>query len=123
MELPLLSRTSSHAATATTASFSGRVCGFSKVSVFTVRRRRLRFGDRDANNDNRVLVRYVKACVKSSSERIEKRERAHGGGGGGGGGFSGSAMEVTTFDRSFGDADSPVWEKIDAVVRLSFGIG
>lgn len=46
-------------------------------------------------------------------------------GGGGGGGFTGSAMEVTTFNQSFGDgaAEFPVWDKIGAIVRLSYGIG
>lgn len=48
---------------------------------------------------------------------------------GGGRGYTGSAMEVTTFNQSFGDAhaaasaDFPVWDKIGAVVRLSYGIG
>ena len=32
-------------------------------------------------------------------------------------------MEVTTFKRGFGEAEFPVWEKIGAVVRLSYGIG
>ncbi|KAL7166885.1 hypothetical protein ACSBR2_037535 [Camellia fascicularis] len=42
---------------------------------------------------------------------------------GGGGGYTSSAMEVTTFNRGFGEAEFPVWEKIGAVVRLSYGIG
>jgi membrane protease YdiL (CAAX protease family) len=36
---------------------------------------------------------------------------------------SANAMEVTTFNRGFGEADFPVWDKIGAVVRLSYGIG
>eukprot|EP00262_Sarcandra_glabra_P010191 TRINITY_DN2514_c0_g2_i1.p1 TRINITY_DN2514_c0_g2~~TRINITY_DN2514_c0_g2_i1.p1 ORF type:complete len:371 (-),score=49.39 TRINITY_DN2514_c0_g2_i1:163-1275(-) len=47
-------------------------------------------------------------------------------GGGTGGrqrGFAGPAAEVSTFDRSFGDAEFPVWDKLGAVVRLSYGIG
>lgn len=62
----------------------------------------------------------------SSSKRIDhgRREGESGSGGGGGGGFTSPAMEVTTFDRSFGDtSEFPVWEKIGAVVRLSYGIG
>lgn len=41
----------------------------------------------------------------------------------GGGGYTSSAMEVTTFNQSFPDAEFPVWEKIGVVVRLSYGIG
>ncbi|KAI4338411.1 hypothetical protein MLD38_023475 [Melastoma candidum] len=46
-------------------------------------------------------------------------------GGGGGAGFSGHAVEVTTFEHAarFCDGEFPVWEKIGAVVRLSYGIG
>lgn len=83
-------------------------------------------------------IRCVKASAersRSSNARGEVKERAEsssnsgssGISSGGGGGFSGSVMEVTTFDRGFGDAaaasDSRVWEKIGAVVRLSYGIG
>ena len=32
-------------------------------------------------------------------------------------------MEVTPFNRGLGEAEFPVWEKIGAVVRLSYGIG
>lgn len=43
-------------------------------------------------------------------------------------GFSGSgpAVEITTtttFRRDFGEAEFPLWEKLGAVVRLSYGIG
>ncbi|KAK3434747.1 hypothetical protein EUGRSUZ_D02191 [Eucalyptus grandis] len=63
-------------------------------------------------------------CGKSSAERNgggidASRERE----GAGGGRFTGPAMEVTTFDRGFGDSEFPIWEKIGAVVRLSYGIG
>ncbi|XP_030524739.1 uncharacterized protein LOC115736963 [Rhodamnia argentea] len=63
-------------------------------------------------------------CVKSSAERTSdgidaNRERDDAGGGH----FAGPAMEVTTFDRSFSDSEFPIWEKIGAVVRLSYGIG
>ncbi|CAA3013071.1 uncharacterized protein LOC111407484 [Olea europaea subsp. europaea] len=34
-----------------------------------------------------------------------------------------SGMEVTTFNDSFNDAEFSVWEKIGAVVRLSYGVG
>lgn len=37
---------------------------------------------------------------------------------------SSSAMNVTTFNQSFtGETEFPVWEKIGAGVRLSYGIG
>lgn len=44
-------------------------------------------------------------------------------------GFSGSgpAVEITTttttFRPDFGEAEFPLWEKLGAVVRLSYGIG
>ena len=61
----------------------------------------------------------------SSSKRIDHgRREGESTGSGGGGGFTSPAMEVTTFDRGFGDSSEfPVWEKIGAVVRLSYGIG
>lgn len=76
----------------------------------------------------RVPIRCVRASAEHSSERIDGRREGDSGGrggGGGGGGFTSSTMEVTTFDRSFGEATDqfPVWEKIGAVVRLSYGIG
>ncbi|KAG8374621.1 hypothetical protein BUALT_Bualt10G0014500 [Buddleja alternifolia] len=39
------------------------------------------------------------------------------------GGYGVSAMEVTTFNQSFNDAEFPVWDKIGAIVRLGYGIG
>lgn len=65
--------------------------------------------------------------VRASAER--SREGIDGIGGGleresSVGGFTSSAMEVTTFNsQSFREAEYPVWEKIGAVVRLSYGIG
>ncbi|MTV28376.1 hypothetical protein FTX61_23745, partial [Nitriliruptoraceae bacterium ZYF776] len=48
-----------------------------------------------------------------------------GAGAGAGGGYTGSsAMEVTTFNQGFtSETEFPVWDKIGAVVRLSYGIG
>ncbi|XP_044501040.1 uncharacterized protein LOC123222376 [Mangifera indica] len=76
-------------------------------------------------------VRRVKASAGGSgSGEINQGDggsRNHGGGGGGRGGVTGSVMEVTTFDRGgFGEATASefaVWDKIGAVVRLSYGIG
>ncbi|XP_011018585.1 PREDICTED: uncharacterized protein LOC105121580 isoform X1 [Populus euphratica] len=116
MELPLLFRTPSHSPTAT-ATTSFRVgAWFSKTSDFPDSRRRLNLRE---NGVNRIKIRCSKASTErtgSGSEGIEERERRR---------FTGSAMEVTTFDQSFGDtaADFPLWEKIGAVVRLCYGIG
>lgn len=61
----------------------------------------------------------------SRRERVDGIERSDGVVGG----YTGSTMEVTTFNQSFGDAasataaDFPVWDKIGAIVRLSYGIG
>lgn len=52
----------------------------------------------------------------SEAASVEIRERESGG-------YTGPTMEVTTFNQSFSDAQLPVWEKIGAVVRLSYGIG
>lgn len=93
--------------TSKTASYLGSCCFYSSSSnvkllcEYRVRKRR-------------ISVSCTKASVERSGETaIEERKR-----------FSGSAMEVTTLDRSFGEAaDFPVWDKIGAVVRLSYGIG
>lgn len=118
MELPLLFRTPSHLSTATaTATTSFRVgAWFSKTSDLPASRRRLNLRE---NGVNRIQIRCSKASTErtgAGSEGIEERERRR---------FTGSAMEVTTFDQSFGDAasDFPLWEKIGAVVRLCYGIG
>ena len=64
--------------------------------------------------------RSVKASAGRSSEGIEKTD------GGGARQFAGPAMEVTTLDRGFANSktvDFPIWDKIGAVVRLTYGIG
>lgn len=75
----------------------------------------------------RCSAEQSSSSSSSSSKRIDHGRRegeSTGSRGGGGGGFTSPAMEVTTFDRSFGDtSEFPVWEKIGAVVRLSYGIG
>ncbi|KAB5573892.1 hypothetical protein DKX38_001086 [Salix brachista] len=116
MELPLLFRTPSHTSTAT-ATTSSRVGAWSsKTSDFPASRRGLNLRE---NGVNRIQIQCSKASTErtgSGSEGIEERERRR---------FNGSAMEVTTFDQSFGDttSDFPLWEKIGAVVRLCYGIG
>ena len=65
----------------------------------------------------RLAVRCVKASAERTGDTIDDGEARSG--------FTTPAMEVTTFNRTtFTDAaDFPVWEKIGAVVRLSYGIG
>ncbi|KAJ6701318.1 hypothetical protein OIU74_012640 [Salix koriyanagi] len=116
MELPLLFRTPSHTSTAT-ATTSSRVGAWSsKTSDFPASRRGLNLRE---NGVNRIQIQCSKTSTErtgAGSEGIEERERRR---------FNGSAMEVTTFDQSFGDttSDFPLWEKIGAVVRLCYGIG
>ncbi|KAJ7952680.1 CAAX amino terminal protease [Quillaja saponaria] len=92
-----------------TTSFSARVISqCSNLCDFSVRKK--------VNFDGaKSSVRCVKASAERSSERIEEAGSRTG--------FTSPAMEVTTFDRSFNEAEFPVWEKIGAVVRLSYGIG
>ncbi|CAN1256746.1 hypothetical protein LINPERPRIM_LOCUS9411 [Linum perenne] len=119
MAMPLVSRTPSQATAASSSSstFSGRVGGCSR------RRGKRRLNLRSGGKRNQ-LTGVVRISAERSSEGINATDSSGGGGGGAGGGFTGGAMEVTTFDRSFGEADQfPVWEKIGAVVRLSYGIG
>ncbi|EEF42426.1 uncharacterized protein LOC8284604 [Ricinus communis] len=116
MELALVSRTPNQSA----ASFSGGIASFSRISNFAAARKRSDGYNNNNNNNNRrvVQVRCAKASSESSSsEGMKEREGTRRGG------FTGSAMEVTTFDRSFTETEFPVWEKIGAVVRLSYGIG
>lgn len=69
----------------------------------------------------------VRATVeRNGGEGIDTGERKSavaGGGGSVGASYTSSAMEVTTFNQTFPDAEFPVWDKIGAVVRLSYGIG
>ncbi|GLT91210.1 hypothetical protein SLE2022_091100 [Rubroshorea leprosula] len=116
MEVLLSSLTPNLASTATTTtSLLGSSGTYSSSTVklvceFPARKRRVSL------DVERVTIRCAKASAERSSEAIEEVESTRG--------FSGSAMEVTTLDRGFGDArDYAVWEKIGAVVRLSYGIG
>lgn len=67
----------------------------------------------------RVRLGPVRASAEQrSGEAMERRGRD----GESRRGFTSSAMEVTTLD-SFKETEFPVWDKIGAVVRLSYGIG
>ncbi|KAL6181087.1 hypothetical protein ACLB2K_047744 [Fragaria x ananassa] len=109
MELPLFSLTSP------TSTFTASFCSKRSLFEFAVGRKR-RTGLCDGG---RVCVRQVRASAEQrSSEGINGREAESGGRR-----FTSPAMEVTTLNTSFGEAEYPVWEKIGAVVRLSYGIG
>ncbi|XP_004511788.1 uncharacterized protein [Cicer arietinum] len=85
---------------------------FTKLCEFHQKKRRVSFFDA-----SRVFsVRCVKASAERTGDTIDDRGETRTG-------FTTPAMEVTTFNRGFNDADFPVWEKIGAVVRLSYGIG
>ncbi|KAJ4728706.1 CAAX amino terminal protease [Melia azedarach] len=113
MEIPLASLTTNRAA----VSLNGRA---GLCCDLPVRKKGV--------NGGRIQIRCFKASAERSNSRsssggeIKDRESSSTRSGGG---FGGSVMEVTTFDRGFGEAasDFPVWDKIGAVVRLSYGIG
>ncbi|XP_009616003.1 uncharacterized protein [Nicotiana tomentosiformis] len=106
MEVPVLARCTN----TPTTSFLG--C---KVSLFD-------FPIRRKLNKRNYKAKFSVLRVKAMAERTsteasaDARERESGG-------YTGTTMEVTTFNQSFSDAQLPVWEKIGAVVRLSYGIG
>ncbi|KAL2901428.1 Sporulation-killing factor biosynthesis protein SkfC [Bienertia sinuspersici] len=111
--LPLICRAPHPPTTSFKAYNNGYFCFDSHPLKSTLSRRRIRRG---------------KGVVRASVDPRSRNERIDGNGiersEGGGGGYTGSAMEVTTFNQSFGDAaDFPVWDKIGAVVRLSYGVG
>ncbi|GMH26755.1 hypothetical protein Nepgr_028598 [Nepenthes gracilis] len=111
--LPLICR----APHSPTTSFKAGVCNFLPLKS-TNRRRSFGFGGRDT-----VPVKTVRAFPERTGEAVDGGGVEREGSSGGRGGFTGSAMEVTTFNQSFGDAEFPVWDKIGAVVRLCYGIG
>lgn len=112
MDVLLSSLTPNYASTTSLLGSSGAYSASVKL-VCEFPARKLRVG---LNGEQRISIRCAKVSAERSSEAIEEVERTRG--------FSGSAMEVTTPDRGFGDAaDFPVLEKFGAVVRLSYGIG
>ncbi|KAH9769600.1 hypothetical protein KPL71_012076 [Citrus sinensis] len=109
MEIPLASLTSSRATTTTTSlklngGLGRELCVSKKGTV------------KSGPNQMRWCVR-ASAERSRSNEDIKNSDNSR---------FTGSVMEVTTFDRGFGQpaaSDFPVWDKIGAIVRLSYGIG
>ncbi|KAG2326737.1 hypothetical protein Bca4012_035653 [Brassica carinata] len=120
MELPLLSYTNSASFSRTGVCSSSSSSSSTSINGFLERRRCLRM--RFSGGEN---ARSVKASAGRSSEGMEKTDSS--GGGGGARQFAaGPVMEVTTLDRGFANSttvDFPVWDKIGAVVRLTYGIG
>ncbi|KAH0932686.1 hypothetical protein HID58_009803 [Brassica napus] len=117
MELPLLSYTNSASFSRTGLCSSSSSSSSTSINDFLERRRSLRMSFNGGETS-----RSVKTFAGRSSEGIEKTD----GGVGGGGQFAGPAMEVTTLDRGFANSttvDFPIWDKIGAVVRLTYGIG
>lgn len=109
MEFPLISR-SSNPVTTPFCSSKASICDFPASYRTPARRSR-----------KSCKVGTFKMVAEMGGDGIDGGDRKSGGGGGGG--YTSSAMEVTTFNQSFPDAEFPVWEKIGAVVRLSYGIG
>lgn len=105
MEIPLISRTP-HPPTTSFCSSSGGA-GFCVLPATKKR-----------NESKRCFGGFVRASAERSREGIDGGREGERGGG-----FTSPAMEVTTLNRSFNDTEFPVWEKIGAVVRLSYGIG
>ncbi|KAK6947427.1 Type II CAAX prenyl endopeptidase Rce1-like [Dillenia turbinata] len=108
MELPLIFRTPNPTAVVAPQCSAGACCGVVDFPGRVWQRMRRRVG-------------WELCSVRSSAERSRTRRK-----GGGGGESRGFAVEVTTYERSFNDAagaEFPVWDKIGAVVRLSYGIG
>ncbi|XP_010275232.1 PREDICTED: uncharacterized protein LOC104610358 [Nelumbo nucifera] len=114
MELSLISGVRNPSLLSFTSSCSsvGRGVSFdSKLSEVHVRKKRSFDG-----------VRVSGLCVRasgegSSSDRIDASREGESRG------FAGPTMEVTTFNQRFEEADFAVWDKLGAVVRLSYGIG
>lgn len=98
-----------------TPSFSGGGVGMcSTLCEFPAVRRRSSMSD-----GVRPPLRSLRVSAEqSSSESLEGRGRERESGRG----FTSPAMEVTTLD-TFNEAEFPVWDKIGAVVRVSYGIG
>lgn len=113
MEFPLLFRSSNPTTAALT---SPKGIGFGiKVAALSTKRR------------ERVSLKRVRASGERGSDGVDGREEIGVGVGVSGrassSGFMSPAMEVTTFNQGFGEAEFPIWDKIGAVVRLSYGIG
>ncbi|KAI5639364.1 hypothetical protein M9H77_00260 [Catharanthus roseus] len=106
----------------TTTTFFGCKCGvsLSNIGGVSMKKKRRKKGE--------FPVIGVKASADRGGSSAGGAEVVDGGGGdsksGTVGSYTSSAMEVTTFNQSFtGDTEFPVWDKIGAVVRLSYGIG
>lgn len=107
MEFPLISRAPNPPST----SFSSCKVGFCEFPVSLIKKK-------SKKSFAAGKVGAFKVVAERSREGMDGGERKSGGGG-----YTSSAMEMTTFNQSYGDDKFPVWEKIGAIVRLSYGIG
>ncbi|MFS7923456.1 hypothetical protein Hanom_Chr03g00260901 [Helianthus anomalus] len=123
MEIPMFSRLPTTNATPTTSVYCCNKLVVGLPDIYNKRR-----------NATGRRMRVRAGVERNGGDGIDATERKNAGAGAGvgvgagagagaGSGFSGSTMEVTTFNQSFPDTEFPVWDKIGAVVRLSYGIG
>ncbi|CAI9095391.1 OLC1v1031331C2 [Oldenlandia corymbosa var. corymbosa] len=121
MEFPLTFRALSSAATTT---FQGCKCGVSLRDLTGVSMKRRKRKKLDMVRGAQVRVVRVNAMAESGGGREAVEGGAERESSAAGRFTSSSAMEVTSFNQSFArETEFPVWEKIGAVVRLSYGIG
>ncbi|KAL6979857.1 hypothetical protein U1Q18_021514 [Sarracenia purpurea var. burkii] len=118
MEFPLISRAPSRP-TFSSARF-GLGDSLPRSVQMTDEKKKKKKKQRYVAGEGAAAVVSVRAAAGRSGEGVDGRGEANGGVGGG---YTSSAMEVTTLNRGYGEAEFPVWEKIGAVVRLSYGIG
>ncbi|XP_042507202.1 uncharacterized protein LOC122083457 [Macadamia integrifolia] len=114
MELPLIFRSGNPSLLS--LSSVGVCSSGSKFSDFQVRKT-----NRKRSLDGGVSVSgtSIRSSVEQGGKEIEGGREGESGRR-----YAGPAMEVTTFNQSFNDgSDFPVWEKLGAIVRLSYGIG
>ncbi|KAF5815797.1 putative CPBP intramembrane metalloprotease [Helianthus annuus] len=117
MDIPMFSRLPTTNATPTTSVYCCNKLIVGLPDIYNKRR-----------NATGRRMRVRAGVERNGGDGIDATERKNAGvgagaGAGAGSGFSGSTMEVTTFNQSFPDTEFPVWDKIGAVVRLSYGIG
>ncbi|KAF6138559.1 hypothetical protein GIB67_032453 [Kingdonia uniflora] len=109
MELPLFSLTSRNPSSLLSLSFTTSSSSPSSPPPF-------KFSDTHVRKQRKGWS--FNGSVKATSERSSDRINGDISGGGG----PAMEMEVTTFNQSFNDAEFPVWEKLEAIVKLTYGV-
>lgn len=119
MELPLIFRAPNPPLSFFTGS---KACAFHEFPVNFIKKKKRKAAG--------IAVVRVKATVErtgSGGDAVDggaaERDSAAAGAAGTFTGVTGPTMEVTTLNQTFREAELPVWEKIGAIVRLSYGIG